>query len=76
MENANTSFLFEKYKIIKTSSIELLIDAISEDNEEERKEYLELVFKSNNESQKELDTLMDKNFIEVTYLWLKTYISI
>ena len=76
MENANTSFLFEKYKIIKTSSIELLIDAISEDNEEERKEYLELVFKSNNESQKELDTLMDKNFIEVTYLCLKTYMSI
>ncbi|MDU4860224.1 MAG: hypothetical protein E6356_16015 [Terrisporobacter othiniensis] len=76
MENSHTSFLFDKYKVIKTSSIELLIDVISEDNEEDKEECLKLVFKANNESQDELNTLMNKNFIEVTYLCLKTYISI
>ena len=76
MENSHTSFLFDKYKLIKTSSIELLIDVINEDNEDDKDEYLKLVFEANNESQDELDTLMNKNFIEVTYLCLKTYISI
>lgn len=76
MENSHTSFLFDKYKVIKTSAIELLIDVISEDKEEDREECLKLVFEANNESQDELDTLMNKNFIEVTYLCLKTYISI
>lgn len=76
MENSHTSFLFDKYKLIKTSSIELLIDVINEDNDDDKDEYLKLVFKSNDESQDELDTLMNKNFIEVTYLCLKTYIGI
>ncbi|WP_148555936.1 hypothetical protein [Terrisporobacter glycolicus] len=76
MENSHTSFLFDKYKVIKTSAIELLIDVISEDNEEDKEECLKLVFKANNQSQDELNTLMNKNFIEVTYLCLKTYISI
>lgn len=76
MENSHTSFLFDKYKVTKTSAIELLIDVISEDNEEDKEECLKLVFKANNESQDELNTLMNKNFIEVTYLCLKTYISI
>lgn len=76
MENSHTSFLFDKYKVIKTSAIELLIDVISEYNEEDKEECLKLVFKANNESQDELNTLMNKNFIEVTYLCLKTYISI
>lgn len=76
MENSHTSFLFDKYKLIKTSSIELLIDAINEDNEDDKDEYLKLVFEASNESQDELDTLINKNFIEVTYLCLKTYISI
>lgn len=76
MENSKTSFLFDRYKVVKTSSIELLIDVINEDNEDDKKDYLKLVFKANNESQEELDTLMNKNFIEVTYLCLKTYISI
>lgn len=75
MENSKTSFLFDKYKLIKTSSIELLIEVINEDNEEDKKEYLKLVFEANNESQKELDTLMNKNFMEVTYLCLKSYIT-
>lgn len=76
MENSHTSFLFDKYKVIKTSAIELLIDVISEDNKEDKEECLKLVFEANNESQDELNTLMNKNFIEVTYLCLKTYISI
>lgn len=76
MENAHTSFLFDKYKVIKISSIELLIDVINENDEEDKEEYLKLVFESNNESKEELDKLMNKNFIEVTYLCLKTYISI
>lgn len=76
MENSYTSFLLDKYKVIKISSIELLIDAINEHDKEDKEEYLTLVFESNNESKEELDTLMNKNFVEVTYLCLKTYISI
>lgn len=76
MENSHTSFLFDKYKAIKISSIELLIDTISEENEEDKEECLKLVFQSNSESQDELDTLMNKNFMEVTYLYLKSYINI
>lgn len=76
MENTNTSFLFEKYKEIKISSIELLIDLINENNEKDKRDYLKLVLKSNNRSQRELDSLMNKGFIEVTYLCLKTYINL
>lgn len=76
MENSHTSFLFDKYKLIKTSSIELLIDVINQDNDDDKDEYLKLVFEANNESQNELNTLINKNFIEVTYLYLKSYISI
>lgn len=76
MENANTSFLFDKYKLLKVNTIELLIDAINEDNKEEKEKYLNLVYKCNKESKEELDLLMNKNFIEVTYLCIKTYISI
>ena len=76
MENTNTSFLFEKYKKIKISSIELLIDFINENNEKDKKNYLKLVLKSNDRSQRELDSMMNKGFIEVTYLCLKTYINL
>ena len=76
MENTNTSFLFEKYKKIKISSIELLIDIINENNEKDKKNYLKLILKSNDRSQRELDSMMNKGFIEVTYLCLKTYINL
>ena len=76
MENTNTSFLFEKYKKIKISSIELLIDLINENNEKDKKNYLKLILKSNDRSQRELDSMMNKGFIEVTYLCLKTYINL
>ena len=76
MENTNKSFLFEKYKEIKISSIELLIDLINENNEKDKKNYLKLILKSNDRSQRELDSMMNKGFIEVTYLCLKTYINL
>ena len=76
MENTNTSFLFEKFKEIKISSIELLIDLINENNEKDKKNYLKLILKSNDRSQRELDSMMNKGFIEVTYLCLKTYINL
>ena len=76
MENTNTSFLFEKYKEIKISSIELLIDLINVNNEKDKKNYLKLILKSNDRSQRELDSMMNKGFIEVTYLCLKTYINL
>ena len=76
MENTNTSFLFEKYKEIKISSIELLIELINENNEKDKNNYLKLVLKSNDRSQRELDSMMNKGFIEVTYLCLKTYINL
>lgn len=76
MEKANTSFLFDKYKLLKVNSIELLIDVINEDKEEDKSKYLNLLYKCNRESKEELDILMNKNFIEVTYLCIKTYISV
>ena len=76
MENANTSILLNKYKDIKMSSIELLVEAVSESNENDRKDFLNQIYYSNDESQKELNTLMNKNFIEVTYLCIKSYLSV
>ena len=76
MENTKTSFLFEKNKEKKISSIELLIDLINENNEKDKNNYLKLVLKSNDRSQRELDSMMNKGFIEVTYLCLKTYINL
>ncbi len=76
MENANTSILLKKYKDMKMSSIELLVEAVSESNENDRKDLLNQIYSSNDESQKELNTLMNKNFIEVTYLCIKSYISV
>ena len=76
MENANTSILLNKYKDMKMSSIELLVEAVSESNENDRKDLLNQIYYSNGESQKELNTLMNKKFIEVTYLCIKSYISV
>lgn len=76
MENANTSILLNKYKDMKMSSIELLVEAVSESDENDRKDFLNQIYSSNDESQKELNTLMNKNFIEVTYLCIKSYISV
>lgn len=76
IENTNTTFLLDKYKVVKISSIELLIEAISEDNKEDKEEYMDMVFNSNDESQNEIDLLMDKNILEVTNMYFKTYIKL
>ncbi len=76
IENTNTTFLLDKYKVVKISSIELLIEAISEDNKEDKEEYMDMVFNSNDESQNEIDLLMDKNILEVTNMYIKTYIKL
>lgn len=76
LENTNTSFLLDKYKLLKVDSIELLIEAINEREKDDKEEYLNLVFKCNDESEEELDNLMNKNFLEVTYLYIKSYITI
>ncbi len=71
MEDSTTSFFTKKYKEYKIESIENLINTIS--NEEERSKYLELVNKYNSLSEKELDSLLDKNLFEVTYLSTRAY---
>ncbi len=76
IENTNTTFLLDKYKVVKISSIELLIEAISEDYKEDKEEYMDMVFNSNDESQNEIDLLMDKNILEVTNMYIKTYIKL
>ena len=77
IDNKYTMMLFILLAINeKISSIELLIDLINENNEKDKNNYLKLVLKSNDRSQRELDSMMNKGFIEVTYLCLKTYINL
>lgn len=71
MENSTTSFFTKTYKEYKVKSIENLINTIS--NDEERGKYLDLVNKYNSLSQEELDSLLDKNLLEVTYLSTRAY---
>lgn len=71
MENSTTSFFTKKYKEYKIESIENIINTIS--NDEERDEYLELVNKYNSLSEAELNSLLDKNLLEVTYLSTRAY---
>ena len=52
------------------------VHLINENNEKDKNNYLKLVLKSNDRSQRELDSMMNKGFIEVTYLCLKTYINL
>ncbi|MBP3929536.1 MAG: hypothetical protein J6D47_08230 [Peptostreptococcaceae bacterium] len=71
MENSTTSFFTKKYKEYKVKSIENLINTIS--NDEERNKYLELVNKYNSLCEEELNSLLDKNLFEVTYLSTRAY---
>ncbi|MEG1311168.1 MAG: hypothetical protein RR942_07665 [Romboutsia sp.] len=71
MQNSNTTFLMSDYKEYKIKSIDSLIQGILEDKNKEK--YLEDVNKYNNLSDKELDKLAKRNFIEVTYLSASTY---
>lgn len=71
MENSTTSFFTKQYKEYKIKSIENLINTIS--NDEERNRYLNLVNKYNSLSEEELNSLLDKNLLEVTYLSTHAY---
>lgn len=71
MENSTTSFFTKKYKEYKIESIENIINTIS--NDEERDKYIELVNKYNSLSEAELNSLLDKNLLEVTYLSTRAY---
>ena len=69
IKNSKTSFLVKDYKEYKIKSIEGLIKSISESD----LKYLEEVQKYNNLSEKELDKILNKSLIEVTYLPINTY---
>lgn len=69
IKNSKTSFLVKDYKEYKIKSIEGLIKSISESD----LKYLEEVEKYNNLSEKELDKILNKSLIEVTYLPINTY---
>ena len=72
IKNSKTSFLVKDYKEYKIKSIEGLIKSISESDLKYLK-YLEEVEKYNNLSEKELDKILNKSLIEVTYLPINTY---
>ena len=69
IKNSKTSFLVKDYKEYKIKSIEGLIKSISESD----LKYLEEVEKYNNLSEKELDKILNKSLIEVTYLPARRY---
>ena len=72
MENTKTTFLINDYKLYKIKSIDSLIYMISYPNDKER--YLTELEKYNKLSEEELNKLINKDFMEVTYLSAKTYI--
>ena len=72
IKNSKTSFLVKEYKDYKVKSIDNLIYIISYPNDKER--YLTEVEKYNKLSEEELNKLINKDFIEVTYLSARTYI--
>lgn len=72
IKNSKTSFLVKEYKDYKVKSIDNLIYMISYPNDKER--YLTEVKKYNKLSEEELNKLINKDFMEVTYLSAKTYI--
>ena len=72
ISNSKTSFLLKEYKDYKVKSVDNLIYIISYPNDKER--YLTEVEKYNKLSEEELNKLINKEFMEVTYLSAKTYI--
>ena len=72
ISNSKTSFLLKEYKDYKVKSVDNLIYIISYPNDKEK--YLTEVEKYNKLSEEELNKLINKDFIEVTYLSARTYI--
>lgn len=71
IKDTKTSFFTSKYKYYKIKSVESMIEGIS--NDKEKDEHLNMVKKYNKLSEKELDSILDKNFFEVTYLYTLAY---
>jgi len=72
LKSCKTSFLVKTYKEYKLKSLDNLIYSISE--WEDNQVYLREVEKYDKLGEEELDRLINKNIIEVTYLSIKTYI--
>ena len=72
INNSKTSFLVSNYKECRIKSIDNLIYSIS--NYKDKEKYLSEVEKYNKLSEEELNKLINKGFMEVTYLSAKTYI--
>ena len=70
LKSCKTSFLVKTYKEYKLKSLDNLIYSISEGNQV----YLSEVEKYDKLCEEELNRLINKNIIEVTYLSIKTYI--
>ena len=71
IKDTKTSFFTKKYKNYRMKSIENLVNSISDGKEKDK--HLELVKRYNDLSEKELDSLLDKNLLEVTYLSTRAY---
>ncbi|MGL5755114.1 MAG: hypothetical protein ACRCYC_07275 [Paraclostridium sp.] len=71
IKDSKTSFFTSKYKKYKIKSIENL--AISISNKNDKDNSIELVKKYNDLSEKELNSLLDKNLLQVTYLSTRAY---
>lgn len=70
IENLKIFFLIERYKEYKIKLIESLIYIILE----EKKDYLDEVDRYNKFGEKEINKLINKNFLEVIYLFIIIYI--
>lgn len=71
IKDTKTSFFTTKYKNYKIKSIESLASSISKNSDEDK--HIELVKKYNDLSEKELNSLLDKNLLQVTYLSTRAY---
>ena len=71
IEDTKTSFFTSKYKDYRIKSVESMIESIS--NDKKNNEHLNMVKKYNELSEKELDSILEKNFLEVTYLYTLAY---
>lgn len=70
IEDTKTSFFTSKYKEYRVKSITEMLRLISNDKNEKQ---LNLVKKYNKLSEKELDSILQKSFFEVTYLYTRAY---
>ncbi|MGL5642725.1 MAG: hypothetical protein ACRDDM_10670 [Paraclostridium sp.] len=71
IKDTKTSFFTTKYKNYKIKSIESLASSISKNSDKDK--HIELVKKYNDLSEKELNSLLDKNLLQVTYLSTRAY---